>query len=115
MHDRVNNPTTSAVLLALAVASGGCYSGLSGFGRDSAGGDGAEGGSGDEAGGSGESGDESGGEEQDLDPGRVTMHRLTNAEYDNTIRDLFYGLPVSPSAEFPADEVSLGFDNISEV
>mgnify|MGYP002141001626 CR=1 FL=1 len=43
------------------------------------------------------------------------MRRLSNVEYDNTIRDLFYGLPVSPSAEFPADEVSLGFDNIADV
>jgi Protein of unknown function (DUF1592)/Protein of unknown function (DUF1588)/Protein of unknown function (DUF1587)/Protein of unknown function (DUF1595)/Protein of unknown function (DUF1585) len=55
------------------------------------------------------------GEPGELDPGRVTMHRLTNAEYDNTIRDLFYGLDVHPAAEFPADEVSLGFDNIADV
>jgi hypothetical protein len=114
MYDRVNNPAmASTLLLALAVAAGGCYSGVSGFGRDSAG-DGAEGGSGED-GGSGETDGETDGEEQELDPGRVTMHRLTNAEYDNTIRDLFYGLPVSPSSAFPADEVSLGFDNISDV
>jgi hypothetical protein len=43
------------------------------------------------------------------------MHRLSNVEYDNTMRDLFYGLPVSPSTNFPADEVSLGFDNIADV
>jgi hypothetical protein len=113
MYDRVNNPATCAILLALAAAAGGCYSGVSGFGRDTAGGDGAEGGSGEE-GGSDESG-ETDGEGLEPDPGRVTMHRLTNAEYDNTVRDLFYGLPVSPSADFPADEVSLGFDNISDV
>ncbi len=43
------------------------------------------------------------------------MRRLTNTEYDNTIRDLFYGLDVHPAEGFPADEVSLGFDNIADV
>ncbi len=111
MNFRAWDPASRVLLLALSVAMGGCYSGLSGFGRDAAGGDGAESGSGE--GGSGESGETGEGEEPD--PGRVTMHRLTNAEYDNTIRDLFFGLAVSPAAGFPADEVSLGFDNISDV
>lgn len=112
MNGGIWTGTVRTAWLVLAVAASGCYSGLSGFGRDP-GGD-ADGGSG-ESGGSDESGDGSDGAEQEQDPGRVTMHRLTNAEYDNTIRDLFYGLPVSPSAEFPADEVSLGFDNIADV
>ena len=94
---------------------GGCYTGLSDFdGRPGLGGlgdDGADSASDD---GAGESDGEPAGE-QARDPGRVTMHRLTNREYDNTIRDLFFGLPGSPSADFPADEVSLGFDNISDV
>jgi hypothetical protein len=112
MNDRMMTSGSAALLLALAVATGGCYSGLSGFGRDSAGGDGTEDGS--ASGEGGETG-ETGEEGEELDPGRVTMRRLTNAEYDNTLRDLFYGLPVNPSAQFPADEVSLGFDNISDV
>jgi len=99
--------------LALMSTAAGCYTGLSDFERDrfidpeqdSAGvGDDDAGGDGGEPAGLGRE-----------DPGRVTMHRLSNVEYDNTMRDLFYGLPVSPSADFPADEVSLGFDNISDV
>lgn len=98
-----------AVLLALGVG-GGCYSGVDDLDRGPGLDDAADG-SADDAG----DGEEPGEENEELDPGRVTMHRLTNAEYDNTIRDLFFGLPVQPSADFPADEVSLGFDNISEV
>jgi hypothetical protein len=111
MNELVKDPAARALLLALSMAAGGCYSGVSGFGRDPGLDDAGEGESGSE---SGESGDETG-EGEEPDPGRVTMHRLTNAEYDNTIRDLFFGLAVSPAADFPADEVSLGFDNISEV
>lgn len=109
MRNVVWTPAAGALTLSLALA-GGCYSGVSGFDRGPGLADG-DGGSGD----AGDSGTGDSGEEDELDPGRVTMHRLTNAEYDNTIRDLFFGLPVSPSAEFPADEVSLGFDNISDV
>ncbi|MCA9681377.1 MAG: DUF1592 domain-containing protein, partial [Myxococcales bacterium] len=50
------------------------------------------------------------------DPGRVTVHRLNNAEYNNTVRDLFFGMvDWHPGDEFPADVHSFGFDNISEV
>jgi hypothetical protein len=48
-------------------------------------------------------------------PGRVTMRRLNKAEYDNTIRDLFYGLDIRAAADFPADDVGHGFDNIGDV
>ncbi|MCH9688071.1 MAG: DUF1592 domain-containing protein [Deltaproteobacteria bacterium] len=88
-------------------AGGGCYSGVRGFdpGPDLEGADdGANDGEIDEP-----------EELEELDPGRVVMRRLTNTEYDNTIRDLLFGLDVSPSADFPADEVSLGFDNIGNV
>ncbi len=47
-------------------------------------------------------------------PGRVTVRRLNRAEYDNTIRDLV-GLDFQPAADFPADNVGNGFDNISQV
>ena len=50
----------------------------------------------------------------ELDPGRVTVHRLNNTEYNNTVRDLL-GTSLTPADDFPADDVSEGFDNISAV
>ncbi len=61
-------------------------------------------------------GDGDGDGDADADPGRVTLHRLNNVEYDNTVRDLFFGaVDWTPAAEFPADVHSFGFDNISDV
>ncbi len=48
------------------------------------------------------------------DPGRVTIHRLNRAEYDNTIRDLA-GVDFHPADDFPPDDSGYGFDNISDV
>ena len=50
------------------------------------------------------------------DPGRVTMHRLNLAEYDNTMRDLL-GAKTHPSADFhfPADDRGADFDNTADV
>lgn len=47
-------------------------------------------------------------------PGRVTMRRLNRVEYRNTIRDLI-GIDFDPAADFPADDVGHGFDNIGDV
>jgi hypothetical protein len=47
-------------------------------------------------------------------PGRVTLHRLNRAEYNNTVRDLF-GITITPADEFPSDDVGYGFDNIGDV
>src|SRR5262245_58857687 len=100
--------------LSIAVMLAGCYAGLDGSGRadgassiasDSAGADAGDGS------GSGESGE---GDDAN-DPGRITLHRLNRAEYNNTIRDLFWGLDVSPADNFPADDHSYGFDNIADV
>ena len=44
------------------------------------------------------------------DPGRVTIHRLNRAEYNNTVRDLF-GTTATPADMFPPDNPGLGFDN----
>ena len=44
----------------------------------------------------------------------ATMHRLNRTEYRNTVRDLL-GSALDPAANFPADDVSLGFDNIADV
>jgi len=48
------------------------------------------------------------------DPGRVTLRRLNNVEYNKTVQDLL-GTEKTPADNLPADEVSLGFDNISDV
>ena len=47
-------------------------------------------------------------------PGRVTIRRLNRAEYTNTIRDLL-GVEFNAAADFPADDVGYGFDNIGDV
>jgi hypothetical protein len=46
-----------------------------------------------------------------VEPGRVVAHRLNRVEYDNTIRDLFFGLDRQPAAAFPVDSFAEGFDN----
>src|SRR5688500_18732108 len=43
-------------------------------------------------------------------PGRVGLQRLTRAEYDRTVRDLF-GVTSGPAAAFPPDSTTHGFDN----
>lgn len=43
-------------------------------------------------------------------PGRVGLHRLTRAEYNRTVRDLF-GVESSPADLFPPDPATDGFDN----
>ena len=52
--------------------------------------------------------------EQEQDPGRVTLHRLNRAEYDNTVAALL-GDTTRPATDFPADDVGHGFDNIADV
>ena len=48
------------------------------------------------------------------DPGRVLARRLSNAEYDATIRDLT-GVDIRPTREFPVDPANeAGFDNSAE-
>jgi hypothetical protein len=48
------------------------------------------------------------------DPGRTLIHRLSHAEYNNTVRDLF-GVEVRPASRFPTDgSGGSGFDNIAD-
>jgi len=48
------------------------------------------------------------------DPGRVPLRRLSNAEYDYTVRDLT-GVDLRPTREFPADGAAgEGFTNAAE-
>jgi hypothetical protein len=104
------------VAIAALLFASGCYSGLDRAAVDT---DGAatapSGGEGDNAATESEgSGGETEGTDVGPDPGRVTLHRLNRAEYNNTIRDLFYGLDVSPADQFPSDDHSFGFDNIAD-
>jgi hypothetical protein len=48
------------------------------------------------------------------DPGRVTLHRLNRAEYNNTVHDLL-GTSSRPADEFPIDDRGIGFDNMADV
>ncbi len=48
------------------------------------------------------------------DPGKITVRRLNRVEYRNSVRDLL-GTDFDPTANFPADDVGHGFDNIGEV
>jgi hypothetical protein len=45
-------------------------------------------------------------------PGRVVMHRLNRAEYDNTVRDLL-DTQQRLSENFPPDDTAYGFDNVA--
>jgi hypothetical protein len=47
------------------------------------------------------------------DPGRVTIHRLNNAEYNNTVRDLL-GTSLRPADDLPSDDRGYGFDNVAD-
>src|SRR5262245_22615817 len=53
-------------------------------------------------------------DQQNPDPGRVTIRRLNRIEYRNTIRDLM-GFDYKTGEEFPADDTGYGFDNIGDV
>jgi hypothetical protein len=68
------------------------------------------------AGCSGQHGDGAGGELAPKTEGvaYAPMHRLNRTEYRNTIRDLL-GSSLDPAADFPADDVSYGYDNIAAV
>jgi hypothetical protein len=55
-----------------------------------------------------------GSESSTSDPGRITLHRLNNAEYNNTVRDLL-GTELRPADNFPADDRGYGFDNVADV
>lgn len=55
-----------------------------------------------------------GGSDQNADPGRVTLHRLNNAEYNNTVHDLL-GTSLRPANDFPPDDRGFGFDNVADV
>lgn len=48
------------------------------------------------------------------DPGKVTLRRLNQIEYRNTIWDLT-GVNNDTALEFPADDTGEGFDNLGEV
>jgi hypothetical protein len=96
---------------ALALAAAACTGAIKGAGPSS--GAGAAGATATGAGGApvgtGAAGTGPVGPSGPIDPGRVTLHRLNNTEYDNTVRDLF-GTTSRPAATFLAEE-GLNFDN----
>ena len=47
-----------------------------------------------------------------VDPGRVTVRRLSRVQWQRVVRDLF-GVHVDPSG-FPADDLGYGFDTIGD-
>ncbi len=49
-----------------------------------------------------------------IDPGRVTIHRLNNLEFNNTVRDLL-GDTTEPASKFPPDTGGANFDNNADV
>ena len=49
-----------------------------------------------------------------VNPGRVTIHRLNRAEYNNTVRDLM-GDETQPAQDFPTDDHGHGYDNNANV
>jgi hypothetical protein len=48
------------------------------------------------------------------DPGRVTLHRLNRAEYNNTVQELLHTTQ-TPADSFPPDDSGAGFDNMADV
>lgn len=50
----------------------------------------------------------------ELEPGRVTLRRLSRHEYQRTVFDLL-GVHYEPAADFPGDDVGYGFDKIGDV
>lgn len=63
---------------------------------------------GDSAGGS------NGSNDAPVDPGHAALRRLNRSEYNRTVRDLL-GTNLTPADDFPADDVSFGFDTIGDV
>ena len=47
-------------------------------------------------------------------PGRPALHRLNRTEYGNSIKELL-GIDYDPTTVLPADDMSHGFDNMSDV
>ena len=48
-------------------------------------------------------------------PAHMTLRRLNQAEYANTVRDLLGLANFTPGADFPKDENGYGFDNIADL
>jgi len=98
----------SARLLGSVALFGLCACGGGGGGGGDDGDDASAGSSGGSEGGS-ESGDTTPGSCTPA-PGRVGLQRLTRAEYNRTVRDLF-GVTSAPADMFPPDSATSGFDN----
>lgn len=49
------------------------------------------------------------------DPGRPLLRRLNRRQYERTVQDLLYGLPVNVADRFPKDPQGYGFDTTGDV
>ncbi len=102
---------SSALVVAWGLAIGsGCTADIAGDHQAGAGLSATAGGS--SAGGSGTTGGGNGSVAPLGGPGRVVMHRLNIAEYDNTVHDLL-GSSLRLSENFPPDDTAFGFDNVA--
>ena len=101
----VHGSSVLGAALVIAACSGTLSGGNDGPGTAGSGAGSSQGGSGTGAGASGV---------PPTDPGRVTLHRLNRAEYNNTVRDLL-GTSLRPADEFPIDDRGSGFDNMANV
>lgn len=75
--------------LLIAVPLGGCYSGLDG-GPGASGSGAGDAGEAGEAGDAGDAGDDDGGPANELPAPSTRLYRLTHAQWENTVQDLFY-------------------------
>lgn len=104
---------TTAIALAMTFAGVSATAGCRGDRGDAADDDdgGESGGTADDGGDGGSEGDDEGEPGAcDSTPGRVGLKRLTRAEYNRTVRDLF-DVTSGPADVFPPDSVTNGFDN----
>jgi hypothetical protein len=102
----VRNSVLAAALLAGTLS---CQANIAGPSLPGgAGGPGVAGAAGGGGGGGGSTGTTA------TDPGRVTLHRLNRAEYDNTVHDIL-GTSSKPADDFPIDDRGNGFDNMADV
>lgn len=101
---------TGSVTHGSAGSAGGLSPGKGGAGSPGSGSGGSAGGTASASGGT--TGSQAGSSSAPPDVNRVAIHRLNNAEYDNTASDLL-GIESKLGAAFIDDEKLFGFDNIA--
>jgi hypothetical protein len=108
---RVSGLVTGFALALAAAGAAGCTADIRGAGGQAAG-SGPSGGAAAVAGAGAGGAAPVGGTASLGGPGRVVMHRLNVAEYNNTVRDLLL-TEQRLSENFPPDDTAFGFDNVA--